>query len=411
MTDWKKSRFVGVRYRDNPKRKHQGKSDRYFLIRFGKDGLTVSEGVGWASGGITMQLCNNLRGEILSNIRLGSGFQSIKEKRELEEARKLAKQQEKDETKRKNTPFDVIARRFIEWAKENKASWRDDESRYRIHIKPVIGHIPIQGISTIQLEGLKREIKNKDLSPTTVKHCLVLVRTIFYRAVGWGLFHGENPVTKTAKTDKKFLKIPDNRRKRFLSDEEADLLMEDLSKRSDQLHDICLLSLWTGMRMGEIFSLVWADIDLAHDIITVLDPKNDIARQVFMNAVVKAMFQGRATTNHKKGDLVFLNRKGKKIREISDSFDRAIKKLKFNQGIKDPRQKVTAHTLRHTYASWQSMRGVPITTLKDLLGHQDIQMTMRYSHLLPDVERKAVLDLELHKKEKNGEVKKLSRKA
>ena len=256
MTDWKKSRFVGVRCKDNTKRKHNGKPDRYFLIRYGKDGRTVSEGVGWASGGITLQLCNNLRGQILSNIRVGSGFQSIKEKRELEDARKLARQQEKEEAKRMNTPFDVIAQRFIGWAKDNKASWRDDEGRYKKHVKPVIGHVPIQSISLIQLEGLKRKIQKKKLSPATVKHCLVLVRTMFYRAAGWGLFHGENPVTKTAKTDKKFLKIPDNRRKRFLSHEEADLLMAELAKRSEQLHDICLVSLWTGAGWVRYFPFI-----------------------------------------------------------------------------------------------------------------------------------------------------------
>ena len=130
-----------------------------------------------------------------------------------------------------------------------------------------------------------------------------------------------------------------------------------------------------------------------------------------MNTMVKKMFQKRAETSHAKADLVFKNRNGKRIREISDAFERAVEKLKFNKGIKDRREKVTAHTLRHTFASWQAMRGVPLPTLQKLLGHQSIEMTMRYSHLLPDVERKAVLDLELHKKERNGKVEKLSRKA
>jgi len=417
MTDWKKSRFVGVRYRDNPKRKHQGKPDRYFLIRYGKDGRTVSEGVGWASGGITLQLCNNLRGEILSNIKIGAGHQSLKERRELEDARKLARQQEKEEAKRKNTPFDVIAQRFIEWGKDNKSSWRDDESRYKKHIKPVIGHIPIQGIADIQIEGLKSTITKKELAPATVKHCLTLVRAIFNHAISEHLFRGENPVTKTANKKKKgrgsksFWWIPKNSRERFLSHGEADLLMPELSKRSDQLHDICLVSLWTGARVGEIFSLYWSSIDLAHGIITILDPKNDDSRQVFMNAAVKLMFQERSKVGHAKGDLVFKNRKDKRIREISDAFERAVEKLKFNKGVDDRRLKVTAHTLRHTFASWQAMRGVPLPTLQKLMGHKDISMTMRYSHLLPDVERKAVLDLELHKKQKNGEVEKLSRKA
>ena len=119
------------------------------------------------------------------------------------------------------------------------------------------------------------------------------------------------------------------------------------------------------------------------------------------------MFQERSKISHAKGELVFKNRKGKKIREISDSFDRAVEKLKFNKGVKDRRLKATAHTLRHTFASWQAMRGVPLPTLQKLMGHKDVSMTMRYSHLLPDVERKAVLDLEIDKNKKDAE-KKLS---
>lgn len=57
--------------------------------------------------------------------------------------------------------------------------------------------------------------------------------------------------------------------------------------------------------------------------------------------------------------------------------------LGLNDGITDRRQKVVAHTLRHTFASWHVMAGTDIYTLKELLGHSVIQMTERYSHLAP----------------------------
>ncbi len=43
----------------------------------------------------------------------------------------------------------------------------------------------------------------------------------------------------------------------------------------------------------------------------------------------------------------------------------------------------TFHGLRHTYASWQTMRGTVARVLMDLLGHTTIQMSQRYSHLAP----------------------------
>ncbi|MBK7552183.1 MAG: tyrosine-type recombinase/integrase [Syntrophaceae bacterium] len=82
-------------------------------------------------------------------------------------------------------------------------------------------------------------------------------------------------------------------------------------------------------------------------------------------------------------DFVFQSKRGEKIKEVSHTFDRVVKDLKINEGIKDPRQKVVFHTLRHTFASWLAIQGTPILTIKELLGHQTLAMTERYSHLSP----------------------------
>jgi integrase len=52
------------------------------------------------------------------------------------------------------------------------------------------------------------------------------------------------------------------------------------------------------------------------------------------------------------------------------------------------------HDLRHTCASWLAMAGVPILTIKDVLGHKDIRMTLRYAHLAPEQHTDAVRRLE-----------------
>jgi len=413
MTTYNKTKYLGVRFKEVSTRSYKGKPDRYFLIRYGRESQTINEGVGFSSEGIDAKYASTVRAEIVKNIRLGTGCQSLAEKRALESKRQAEELARREAQKRKNMPFDKLAVKYIEWAKGEKKSWKDDQSLYLNHIKSALGNIPIKDISMIHLEKLKRGLQlkkgryGKKLSDATIKHCLVLIRQIFNRAISWGMYEGTNPITATARENKKFLKIADNKRERFLSREEADLLLDELKNRSQQLHDICQLSLYTGLRMGEIFNLNWNDIDLEHENISIKDPKSGESRNAYITPPLSKLFQrikdkvstpqplskllqkikGNAS---KANGLVFKSSNGKKIREISNVFNRVTEKLGLNENVTDQRDKVVAHTLRHTFASWLAMQGEPIITIQKLMGHSNIEMTLRYAHLSPSHERTAV---------------------
>jgi integrase len=113
-------------------------------------------------------------------------------------------------------------------------------------------------------------------------------------------------------------------------------------------HDISLISLHCGLRAGEIFNLVWNDIDFENKIILIKDTKSGRNRNVIMTEDVKTMLKKRKRLS--KSALVFSSRIGEKITEVSRTFDRVIAALGFNDGVTDPRHKVVFHTLRHTYA-------------------------------------------------------------
>ncbi len=83
---------------------------------------------------------------------------------------------------------------------------------------------------------------------------------------------------------------------------------------------------------------------------------------------------------------VFIDKNGKRFLDVKRSFPSACRRA----GIKDFR----FHDLRHTFASHLVMAGVDLTTLKELLGHKDIRMTLRYGHLSPAHKKKAVELLE-----------------
>jgi len=113
-----------------------------------------------------------------------------------------------------------------------------------------------------------------------------------------------------------------------------------------------------------------------------------------MTEGVKALF--KAMPEGKADDLIFRDRKGKRLFSVSATFDRAIAELGFNSGVVDPRDKVTFHSLRHTHASWLVNNGTNLFLVKEILGHADFKMTTRYSHPAADSIRQAMVGLEKH---------------
>ena len=128
-----------------------------------------------------------------------------------------------------------------------------------------------------------------------------------------------------------------------------------------------------------------------------VDTKSGKNRPAYMTGAVSAMLKSRA----RKNELVFPNRRnGKKITQVSDTFDFAVKKLGLNDGVTDRRNKVTFHTLRHTFASWMVEVGTDLYYIKVLLGHSTIALTERYAHVGENALKAAVQRLEM--KEVNG---------
>jgi integrase len=197
---------------------------------------------------------------------------------------------------------------------------------------------------------------------STVNRELTLMKRLFNLASVWDLFNGKNPVCRV-----RFFH-EDNIRLRTLSlDEETRLLFH----AAPYLQDLIRFALHTGMRIGEIFSLCWDDVDLAQGIISVRAQKTGNTRKVPINEVTRRIldfqFLGR------RSEFVFYNPDtGKPFCDLKAGFKLACKKA----GISD----VTWHTLRHTFASRLVGRGVDIVTVQELLGHSTVTMTMRYAH-------------------------------
>ncbi|MBU1913169.1 MAG: site-specific integrase [Candidatus Omnitrophica bacterium] len=103
---------------------------------------------------------------------------------------------------------------------------------------------------------------------------------------------------------------------------------------------------------------------------------------IFLFLVLRAI----SVPKHTESPYVFCDKDGKPYHDIRKSFWTALKK----SGILNFR----FHDLRHTFASQLVMSGVDINTVRELLGHKDIRMTLRYSHLSQDYKRHAMGILE-----------------
>jgi len=142
-----------------------------------------------------------------------------------------------------------------------------------------------------------------------------------------------------------------------------------------------IVALNAGMRKAEVLLLKWDNVDLKHGFILLEITKNGERREIPINDTVREAL--RSITRRLDVPYVFYDPKtGKPYQDIKRSFASACRRA----GIKDFR----FHDLRHTFASHLVMIGTDITTVKELLGHKTLTMTLRYAHLAPSHKVKAV---------------------
>ncbi len=235
------------------------------------------------------------------------------------------------------------------------------------------GRKPLKDLYEFDVRQIVKNLLDAGRKPRMAQYVMATLRQVWNEARRDKLVSGDSPTRN--------VKIPkfDNRRQRFLSHAEADLLLNSLKEKDETIYKMALLSLHTGMRASEIFNLTWGCIDTQRGIITILDAKSGHGRAAFMTEQIKKMFNEMACG--KNDDFVFLKKSSKPYTEIPKLFHKIIKNLGFNENVSDARQLLCFHSLRHTMASWHAEGGTDLYVLKELLGHGSITLTERYSHL------------------------------
>ena len=390
MTVWIRA-GKGIRYREHPTRKHGKKPDRYWCVQYKLHGRNINEAVGWWSDGIAQSHCEELLSALRINQKSGQGPQTLKEMREFnKEKRSAAEAAEKEANDPRRTLAGYCEAEYLPHISLNvKAqTLAARTSAIRRWLAPLADK-RLSGITASDLDvSVVRPMLEDGRSPNYVGSVLRVFSSIWNRAKADGLTSGDNPAGK--------VKLPqkDESRDRFLSKAEAAELLAYLQKRLPDVHDVAVLSLYSGLRVGECLKLTWADVDFEDGTIFVKDTKNTRNRHAFMTSEIRAMLERRRAGEGKQAKVFpgVGSRDG--YFDLSLKYRNAIKELGFNDGVTDSRQRVCFHTLRHSFASWLVQIGTPLYTVSQLMGHSDISMTQRYAHLAPDSKRAAAMDLD-----------------
>ena len=388
---WEKTKYPGVRRRKHPSRMcSQGKPDYYFALHYKVGGASKDEGVGWTSEGWTAERAFQILATIRGNIRSGSGPTTRAELRALNEALAAdAARARKAKEKAAITFAKFCELHYLPVARDMKKprAMEAECGAVKKWLAPALGDCPLQQIDIAKIEAVIVRMQKAKKRPGTIARVVGVFSVIWNWAVSRGFVHGDSPSRRARKPQQ------DNQRRRYLTREEAQTLLEALAKRSTDVHDEALIALLCGLRAGEIHALKWSDIDVAKGEIFIRDPKNGKDRYAYMTEEVKAVFRTRRN-GQAKSDYIFPSRGGGLRRWVPDTFERTVAELGLNDGVTDARDRVVFHTLRHTFASHLVMQGKPLSIVAELMGHSTIAMTQRYAHLSPAKLRSAVEGLE-----------------
>lgn len=238
----------------------------------------------------------------------------------------------------------------------------------RNHLTPFFGAMDLDAIGIPEIRAYGKAKLSDGLAAKTINnHLLVLSRLLTVAR--------EERVMSAPHFTVKTLPI-DFSEARYLESGEVARLMASANIETDiKWPSLITLALHTGMRIGELLALDWADVDMVGGTIQV---KHSLCRK-----------SGIRTTKTKKTRMVTLtpqamrallavgHKRGRIFDCVYETAYVAINRISERAGLED----CGWHTLRHTFASLLAMESVPLLTVSRLLGHSSIRMTERYAHL------------------------------
>jgi integrase len=231
------------------------------------------------------------------------------------------------------------------------------------------------------------DARSAEVAKPTRNRSLVVLKMMLEHARALGYI-------KTNPADGFKLERETKRREFFLEPEQFGKLLEH---SPEWLRPLLVMAAYTGGRQSELLGLTWEDVDLDAKRITFRGTKNGEDRSVPVSrrllTILKKEMPSRFLGGYVFRDPELTDEKKVPIQltrgRVRRPFEEAVTAAKLVQIVKTEDGKrvedeLHFHDLRHTYASWQVQAGTPLNTVRTLLGHKSLEMTLRYAHLAPE---------------------------
>ncbi|MBO5352285.1 MAG: tyrosine-type recombinase/integrase [Lachnospiraceae bacterium] len=299
---------------------------------------------------------------------------------------------------------------------------------YKVHIAPALGRLQVSSINKLMIQRLLNNMSKNGLSPNTLAKTKAILYSIFKEAMENRMISYNPCENITIRRDKT--------ERRVLSSDEQKIFLEAI--QGSRYEMLCILGLSTGLRIGELSGLRWSDINFEDKILTVErtyiylhDVKNHQMKDVFhspktknscrsirlLDSTLELLQKHKLKQEKEKAalgaewcpvedgeDLVFTTKTGGPVRglNVSETLNNYVKKINKREEIQAAREnrepvvfeRITPHTLRHTFATRAFESGIPPKVVQQILGHSSLEMTMDlYTHVTEDVQSKEIQKL------------------
>lgn len=295
---------------------------------------------------------------------------------------------QQDEWQRNQPTFEEVAKRFLDDHSAIRSRPATHASNVQILAHMLLPHFGKMKIRSIERKDIYDYLAKNRQRPIGANRSLACMSSIMSKAELWGYRdRNSNPCFGVER-------FPENRRERFLSEQEFAALESAMQRAERNLtespHVLAMfrIMMHTGCRPGEARHLKWDYVDFTNRVIRLPKEatKEKRPKTLFITPYIEGVLKNIRRMEGNAYVIVSERNDGKPIADVKKPWDR----IKKAAGITT---ELHLHDLRHSHASMANALGYSLPMIGALLGHTQAQTTLRYAHLATDHLRQAAEDI------------------